>query len=255
MREVLRSALRWRTAALAAVAGAGAVVALALPGAGAAQPDQATAPTDTGSTTTATPPPPAGASLSTDLPCYLQDRTVKLSGSGFPAGAAYGVSEDGRALGSGTVGADGTLTGSLASGRVVAGATHLRHAITVSAAGRTASATFDVTVFGASFAPAAGNPATLVVRYSIFGFGIGPAAPKDPTPRPLYEHYIAPTGRQVALVRLGRTHGLCGSLPLTRPHHLFLFHPGPGTWHIQFDTSVRWSASSRPRVVRTVVVH
>jgi hypothetical protein len=253
---------------LSAALAAGALLPLGLPGSGpsggaatAARPDQATAPPDTttGTTTTAPPqttPAPAGPALTTDLPCYLEDRSVALSGSGLPAGAAYTVSLDGAPLGSGKVNPDGTLTGKLASGRVITGATHLRHTVSVTVAGsaQPLQASFYVTRFGASFAPDAGNPTSLVVRYSVFGFGIGPAAPKDPTPRPLYLHYIAPTGVQIALVKLGRTHGFCGSLPLTRTHHLFLFHPGPGTWHLQFDTSLHWSAASRPRVVRAVVV-
>lgn len=262
MTDPRRSAARSRKAALVAAAAAGALAPLALPGPGAARaPGQATAPpggtttTQTTSTSTSTAtPPPTGPALRTDLPCYLENRSVALSGSGFPPGAAYTVAVDGAMLGSGKVAADGTLSGRLVSGRLVRGATHLRHLVTVSVGAQTVQTSFYVTQFGASFAPVAGNPATLVVRYSIFGFGLGPAAPKDPTPQPLYLHYIAPTGQEIERIRLGRTHGLCGSLPLTRPHHLFFFHPGPGTWHLQFDTSPRWSAASRPRVVRAVVV-
>lgn len=253
-------------AALAAAAGVAAALVAAGPGelpghdATAARPDQVTAPGGGTTTTTQTstqtaPPAPAGPALRTDLPCYLENHTVSLSGSALPAGASYTVSLDGKPLGSGKIAADGTLRGRLPSGGLVRGASHLRHLVAVTVNGHTVQTFFYVTEFGASFAPPAGNPQTLVVRFSVYGFGIGPAAPKDPVPRPLYLHYIAPTGRQVAFVSLGRTHGFCGSLPLTRPHHLFTFHPGPGRWRLQFDTSLRWSAASRPRVVRTVIVH
>ena len=267
---------RRRPVVLALAATAGAAVALALAGSGgllghqatAARPDQVTAPgggtttTTTSTTTTGTtgtttaqaPPAPAGPTLRTDLPCYLENRNVLLSGSGLPAGAPYTVAVDGKALGSGKVAADGTLSGKLPSGALVPRATPLRHVVTVTAGGQTVQTFFYVTEFNAAFTPSAGNPQTLVVRFSVYGFGIGPAEPKDPTPRPLYLHYVAPTGQQIAVVPLGRTHGFCGSLPLSRPHHLFTFHPGPGTWRLQFDTSAHWSAASRPRVVRTVVV-
>ena len=267
MRAPKRAPRRRRAGVLAGAALAGAAVAVALPGVGAARsPDQATAPggsTTTQTTATSAPtqtaPAPAGPRLSTDLPCYLEKRSVALRGTGLQPGAPYTVSLDGAALGSGKVAADGTLSGKLPSGTLASASTHpthLRHTVTVTGGGsaQPLQTSFYVTEFGASFAPVSGDPRTLVVRFSVFGFGIGPAAPKDPTPKPLYLHYIAPTGAQIELVKLGRTHGFCGSLPLTRPHRLFFFHPGPGTWHLQFDTSQHWSASSQPRVVRAVVV-
>ena len=90
------------------------------------------------------------------------------------------------------------------------------------------------------------------MRFSIYGFGIGPAAPKDPVPREVYLHYVAPGERPFATVRVGRTHGLCGSLPLTRKHRLFPFVPAVGEWRLQFDLSPSYSPLSAPRVVRVV---
>jgi len=122
----------------------------------------------------------------------------------------------------------------------------------------TASAQFDVTAFGASYAPQTGDPRTLVVHYSIYGFGLGPSEPNDPTgdpaPTGVYLHYIGPRGTAIRTVEIGITQGRCGSLPLSHLHHLFGFSPVAGTWHLQFDTQKRYSADSVPRVVRVVTV-
>lgn len=242
MRAEVRSRLRAQRA-LAAAAAAGVLVPLAL-WASATSPEHSTRSSAAGD----------GARLATDLPCYLENRTVQLRGAGFPAGVRYTVSVDGATLGSGHVGPDGSFSGQLASGTLGPSDTHLRRVLSVRGGGTSASSSFEVTQFSAGFAPRAGDLATLVVRYHVFGFGVGPAAPKDPLPRPLYVHYIAPTGRQVRAARLGRTHGLCGSLPRTRRHRLFPFVPAAGTWHLQFDTRRRWATTSRPRVVQAVVV-
>lgn len=190
----------------------------------------------------------AAATVATDVPCYLTNRTVRLHGSGFAESTPYTVSLDGTALGPGTTGADGSLTGRLGSGHL-GHLHHQRHTITVSDGTSTASTQFEVTRFTAAFDPSAGDPRSLRVRFSVWGFGLGALAP--PT---VYLHYVSPTGRPGSTVTVGRTHGACGSLPRSRLHHLFPFHPRTGTWHLQFDTARRYSSSRRPRVVRTVVV-
>ncbi len=103
-----------------------------------------------------------------------------------------------------------------------------------------------------------GNPRTRHGRYSVYGFGLGPASPDsaagDPAPVGVYLHYIGPKGAAIRTVQIGITSGPCGSLPLTIEHHLFGFSPVPGTWHLQFDTARRYSASSVPRVVHVVTI-
>jgi hypothetical protein len=221
----------------------------------------AATPSDTPTTPAVRPtnlPGESGPVIATDLPCYLADRSVTLSGTIFPPGTTYSVAEDGTTLGTGTVAPAGTITGSLSSGSLARGATHLHHAITVTAPGASASTEFDVTQFSAGFSPTAGNPATLLVRFAIYGFGIGPAQPDDPAgdpvPQQVFLHYVDPHGKTGETIDLGRTHGRCGSLPTTRVHHLFPFRPGSGTWHLQFDLDPTFSRSSSPRVVRAVVV-
>jgi hypothetical protein len=214
--------------------------------------------TTTPATVTPNLPGESGPLITTDLPCYLQDRSVALSGTLFPPGTTYTVAEDSMTLGTGTVAPSGTLTGQLSSGTLAAGATHLHHTLTVTAGAAMASTDFDVTQFSAGFSPSGGNPSTLLVRYSIYGFGLGPAQPNDPAgdpvPQQVFLHYVDPVGRTGLTIDLGRTHGRCGSLPTTRVHHLFPFRPGRGTWHLQFDLAPTYSRSSSPRVVRAVAV-
>ena len=190
-----------------------------------------------------------GAVLKTDYSCYLQSRSVRLHGTGFTPGAQYTVSLDGRALGPGTVAADGTLSGTLASGTLAGNATQAARTLTVSDSVNQASAVFAVTAFSAGFSPSTGDPRTLLVRYSVFGFAPGAA-----DPQPLYLHYRSPTGRGGQTIRLGSTHTPCGTVSRTRLRHLFPFRPRAGTWLLQFDTSERYSPSSSPRVVRSVVI-
>ena len=194
----------------------------------------------------------------TSLPCYLSGRVVRLSGHGFQAGNSYTVSLDGRVLGHGRVSAAGSVRGRLVSGALASGVTHAHHVITVSTPGSVATTTFDVSSFSAGFTPSTGALRDLRVRFAVYAFGLGPARPGDPAhdprPRSVYLHYVDPFGQQLEVVRLGRTHGVCGSLPSTRLHRLFFFRPGPGTWQLQFDTHKSYSPASAPRVVRAVVV-
>jgi hypothetical protein len=196
--------------------------------------------------------------LSTDLPCYLANRIVQLNGSGFPASTTYAVTLDQAGAGFGHVSAAGAISGTLTSPALPAGTTQATHQVMVLSPGATATTQFDVTQFGASYAPQAGNPRTLLVRYSVYGLGLGPSDPNDPTGDPapvgVYLHYVGPRGTAIRTVQIGITSGPCGSLPLTIEHHLFGFSPVPGTWHLQFDAARRYSAGSVPRVVHVVTI-
>jgi hypothetical protein len=235
-----------------AVASLVAAVLAAVPSHGRAAPGKASA---SSRAPAATSP---GATLATDLPCYLPHHSLAVSGAGFAPAARYVVTLDGARQGSGSTSAAGRIAGRLDSGVLPSSAIDVRHTVTVAAGSTSASASFLVTHFAASFYPDTGDPATLRVRYTLLGFGLGPAQrgdpAHDPTPRRLYLHYVDPSGHERDLVSLGRTHGVCGSLPLTRRHHLFAFTPTPGTWRLQFDTHRRYSPTRVPRVVRAVVV-
>jgi hypothetical protein len=180
--------------------------------------------------------------------CYGPSRRVNISGQGFMAGARYGVLLDSMSLGSGTVRPDGTMGGALDSGRLYRGAPHQRHTVAVTDGVSKASTSFDTSRFTALFKPSSGDPSRLV-RFSAYSFG--PNQRRHPS---LYVHYVGPDHSDHLTVRLGRTHGACGSLPRTRQRSLFPFAADSGTWRLQFDTRPRYSYRNRPRFVRTVRV-
>jgi hypothetical protein len=192
-------------------------------------------------------PSAAGAaSLTTNLPCYLEGRSVQIAGSAFTPGATYTVLRDGQSIGTGTVAADGTVTGTFSSGQLDAGVAERSFDVTVTDGQNQAATRFRVSRFVAEFTPARGNPATLKVRFSVFGFGRAGL--------PIYVHYLRPGGVMARTVRLGLTRGACGSIPRTRTRRLFPFRPGAGRWRLQFDTRRSFGAKAIPRIVRAVDV-
>jgi hypothetical protein len=184
----------------------------------------------------------------TQYGCYGPSRQVTISGQDFEAGARYGVLLDAKPLGSGAVRPDGTLGGTLDSGRLYRGTPHQRHTVAVTDGVSEASTSFDTSRFTAFFSPSSGDPSRLV-RFSAYSFG--PNQRHHPS---LYVHYVGPDRSDHMTVRLGRTHGACGSLPRTRERPLFPFSPDSGTWRLQFDTHSRYSSHNRPRFVRVVRV-
>ena len=190
----------------------------------------------------------AASTVQTDFSCYLQSRAVRVSGSGFDPGAQYTVSVDGTALGPGTVKSDGSISGTLDSGRL-SGAAPVTHQLSVAEGSNQATATFQVTGFTARFSPSTGDPRTLLVSYSVYGF-----APGSPSGQPLYLHYRSPSGNGGETIHIGHTNPPCGTVTHSRLRHLFPFSPRAGTWTLQIDTSATYSAKSQPRVVRSVTV-
>src|SRR3954466_11589773 len=128
----------------------------------------------------------SAATVQTDLPCYLENRNVAVSGAGFTPGAAFNVTRGGRAIGGGAVAADGTVTGSFPSGSLDTGIAEKAFDLAVSDGNNQAFVKFSVSRSRADFAPSRGNPATLRVRFSVFGFG--------KTALPVYVHYLKPGG-------------------------------------------------------------
>jgi hypothetical protein len=184
------------------------------------------------------------ATVQTDLPCYLENRNVEVTGAGFDPGAGYTVLRDGQAIGNGTVPADGTVTGTFPTGALETGVAERGFDLTVTDGRNEAAARFKVSRFRAEFAPSKGNPATLKVRFSVFGFGRSEL--------PVYVHYLRPSGRSARTVRLGLTRGACGSIARTRTRRLFPFRPSRGRWRLQFDTRKAYRADAVPRIVRAV---
>jgi len=184
--------------------------------------------------------------VATDRPCYLENKRVQMVGSGFQPGATYTVSRDGQAIGSGSVAADGSVSGALGSDVLPTGIAERSYDLSVSDGTTQASAEFRVSAFRALFSPARGDPARLRVRFSVFGF-LSPALP-------VYLHYLRPDGSVARTVYLGRTKGPCGSITRTRVRQLFPFHASAGRWLLQFDTEQAYSPTARPRIVRATSI-
>jgi hypothetical protein len=181
--------------------------------------------------------------------CYLQDQEVALSGSGFIPADTYSVTLDHTVLGTGSVGANTTISGTLSSGTLGRGVEEVLHRIIVTDGALQARVGFHVSAFGASFSPGVGDPKTLRVRYSVNALGL--SAPQGSV---VWIHYINPLGEVRRSVAIGRTKGVCGSLHRSIPHRLFPLRATRGTWRLQFDLDQGYSASTRPRIVRDVAV-
>jgi hypothetical protein len=177
-------------------------------------------------------PPALGAEIYTDRACYLEtaQTTATVRGSGFAPMQPYTAMLDGAPLGNSTTNEQGFMQAALRPPLLAARENQHLHTVLVQA-DQTASTTFTVTRFVASFAPTKGDPARLRVRFSVFGFGLGGGTPD------IYVHYVAPGGKPARTVRLGRAQGQCGSLARTRLRRLFPFTPRHGRWRLQFDTS------------------
>ena len=198
-------------------------------------------------------PPPsaiARAKLKTELPCYLRNQTVRISGSGFSPNASYTVILDRVAIGTSTAAADGSVAGSLSSGNLAHGVHELRHRLQVTDGTNIGRAGFSTTAFDAEFSPPSGDPRTLRVSFAVFGIGLGHNGPVG-----VFVHYLDPRGHLLATIELGHTAGSCGNLAPTPLRPLFPFHHvAAGKWLLQFDTRRSYSADNQPRIARTVAV-
>jgi hypothetical protein len=198
-------------------------------------------------------PPPtaiAHAKVSTQLPCYLRNQTVRISGAGYSPGASYSVILDRVVIGHGTVEADGSIAGSLSSGDLAHGVREQRHRLQITDGSNIGRVGFSTTAFDAAFAPASGDPRTLRVRFSVLGIGLGHNGPAI-----VFIHYLDPRGHLLKTVTVGRTSGACGNLTRSSPARLFPFqHVVAGKWQLQFDTRRAYGPGNEPRIVRTVAV-
>jgi hypothetical protein len=176
------------------------------------------------------------ATVGTDRACYLETRStnVTVNGTGFAAARPYSVALDGTPLpgGGAATDANGAMQGTI-SPPTLTEAQHERiYTVGVESDGVAANTTFTVTKFSADFAPSTRVAPDSRVRFSVYGFGLS-----SPNPQ-VFLHYIDPTGRMRATVRLGRARGQCGSIDRTARRKLFPFGvPRRGRWQLQFDTS------------------
>jgi hypothetical protein len=172
--------------------------------------------------------------------CYQSGQTGFLNGAGFAPSGSWTARLDGvHRLGSGHVDAHGRI-----AARFTAPAYHgtmgLRTlTLSVTDGPHVARTTLQMTPLTASFLPRTGDPATLRVRWRVLGLG---------PQHGVYVHYVQPDGRYRRTLRIGTTHGPCGTLK-TGPIALFPFAYTYGRWTFQIDASRRFSRATLPRLL------
>ena len=176
-----------------------------------------------------------GTSVSTDRGCYVVGQTVQLSGSGFEPGRTYVVSIEGVFLGQRTTDSTGAFSIPLHPGGLPAGAAQHLDNLQVTDGTTSAQTWFMLTrSAGALIKNAAGGPRNLTGRFLVWGFSLGGAV------RPVYAHYVSPSGKLRKTVLLGNAGGQCGFLRTSR-RRLFPFSVSAGTWTLQVDTRRSYS--------------
>ena len=180
----------------------------------------------------ALPAAASAAQVQTDRGCYQDNSgTVVVSGNGFDPDQPYQVTLDGQPLpnGTGTIGPDGTISGSFPTPELSGASVHA-YTLGIVEGANNVTTTFSVTPFLADFTPGSGNPKTLRVRFKVFGFAL-----LDPSPT-VYLHYVRPNGKLKRTIRSGRAQGVCGQITRTSRRKLFPFSAERGKWKLQFDT-------------------
>jgi hypothetical protein len=191
----------------------------------------------------------AATSVGTDRGCYVVGQTVQLSGSGFEPSRTYVVSIDGVYLGQRTTDSTGAFSVPLHPGGLPAGAAQHLDNLQVTDGTTSAQTWFMLTrSAGTLITNTAGGPRSLTGRFLVWGFSLGGVT------RPVYVHYISPSGKVYKAVFLGNTGGQCGYLRTGR-RRVFPFSTTPGTWTLQVDTSRSYSRrAAGPRVRLSAVI-
>ncbi len=187
---------------------------------------------------------PAGAATSAQIVlapgCYLSGATGLLTGSGFTPNATWTAKLAGtRQIGSGRIDARGRIRARFTAPRYHGTAGTRTLTLSVTDGPHVASTTFQMTPLTASFSPHTGDPKALRVRWRVLGLGPGHG---------VYVHYLAPNGKLRTTLRIGTSHGACGTLK-TGPIALFPFRYTYGTWTFQVDASHVYSARTTPRLL------
>ena len=186
----------------------------------------------------------SGPVVRTNHGCYLVGQKVTVTGTGFAAERMFDVSVDGIDFGQSTTNASGTFESSIIPGGLGAGLAQFVHHLDATDGTTNAATTFTVTrATGARFLAATGDPHTLRAPFEVWGFAL------DGRRRPVYLHYIMPSGRPGRTFALGRTSGQCGYLR-TKAQRVFPFSPAVGTWTLQVDTSSRYTKRRQGPVSR-----
>ena len=180
--------------------------------------------------------------------CYRVGQKVKISGSGFLAGAPYDIAVDGVDFGQSVTDSGGAFATSLIPGGLGSGSAQIADTLSASDGAQTATAKFTVTRgTGALFGAGNGTSPRRLVPFEVWDF-----APRGPEVA-VYLHYVTPGGTARRTLKLGTTSGQCGLL-ISSLRDLFPFNPGKGTWTMQFDTAQTYSATPAGKVARLRVV-
>lgn len=171
--------------------------------------------------------------------CYQSGDTGILTGSGFTPNASWTAKLSGtHTLGTGHTDAHGRIRARFTAPHYHGTNGTRTLTLSVTDGPHVASTTFQMTPLSATFAPKTGDPATLRVRWRVLGLG----------PRHgVYVHYIKPDGTLKTTIRIGTTHGPCGTLK-TGPIALFPFAYSYGKWLLQVDASHHFSRATLPRI-------
>ncbi|TML99034.1 MAG: hypothetical protein E6G05_12920 [Actinobacteria bacterium] len=187
--------------------------------------------------------------LTPDRSCYVVGQPVQLSGSAFAPYRSYVVSIDGVYLGSRTTDGIGNFSVPLHPGGLPAGAAEHYDLVEVTDGTTSAETNFTLTRrAGFRIANLTGATRTLTGRFVVWGFSLTGVS------KPLYLHYLNPSGKLRKTVWLGTTGGACGYLR-TVVRRIFPFTVSAGTWTLQVDTQQLYSRQAPgPRVRIRVVI-
>jgi hypothetical protein len=187
-----------------------------------------------------------GPAIATDLPCYIEQQPMAISGNGFGAGTSWTVKTE-QLFDFGTVGADGTFLSTNETAPIVPTITpesrEFRLVGTQDGA-EVASTTFRVANFAVSISPSRGRP-TSAARWRFSGFQPG---------KNIYLH-VRRGSKTLRNFSFGKAQGACGELS-KRAKRL----PIParsikrGSYGFFIDSSPRFSAKTRPQYRITTTV-
>ncbi len=185
-----------------------------------------------------------GPKVRTNRGCYLVGQRVLITGSGFAASRQYTVSVDGVYFGISETDQTGGFAAALRPGGLDAGVAEQVDHLDATDGTSTATAVFTVTrTAGARLLATSGSPATLQGPFQVWGFAL------DGRSRPVYLHYVGPSGGVRTTVMLGHTRGQCGYLQ-TASRLVFPFAPSPGGWTLQIDTRRNYGRDPRGPIAR-----
>lgn len=170
-------------------------------------------------------------SLRTDRGCYRVGQRVELRGAGFAAARKILVTVDEVDFGTSTTDSKGGFAGPIVPGGLPANVAQRVFRVAANDGTSTARTNFTVSrSAGARFFASSGDPKTLRAPFELWGLAT------DGKRRPVYLHYVSPSGRARMTIAFGNTTGQCGYLR-TGNRRVFPFAPSFGSWTLQFDTS------------------